>query len=407
MHMQRPPNDPVDIETLIHVWESHRANREWAVHTELDAEISHFAEEHRHPDAQPKVLFPPSEDKRFAFIDLFAGIGGFRLALQQHGGHCVFTSEIDPAARAVYQQNFGVYPYGDIRQFTGAEISDAEVDERIPDHDVLAAGFPCQPFSRAGVSARNAVGINHGFDDEISGTLFFDILRIARVKRPKVLFLENVQNLTRHDGGHTFEVIRSQIDKTFKSSLGYHFRHAVIDSSRLVPQRRKRTYIIATRLEPAFEFDLDPFELGDEIPLERALENDPDEAFTISDKLWRGHQERTRKNVARGVGFTAFLADLRRPSNTLVARYGKDGKECLIPQQGRNPRMLTPRECANLQGFPPDFVIAEAKTTAYRQFGNAVAVPVVAELARQIQVHLEMSVNGGRNGRRKVSRSRS
>lgn len=409
MHMRESLPDPVTPEKLLHAWENHRAGREWALETERDAEISHFAEGHRLPDAPPDVPFRPSPEKRFTFIDLFAGIGGFRLALQHHGGHCVFTSEIDPAAREVYRRNFGVYPYGDIRQFTGTEISDAQLQERIPDHDVLAAGFPCQPFSRAGVSARNAAGIGHGFDDEVSGTLFFDILRIARVKRPKVLFLENVQNLMRHDGGHTFDVIRRHIDKDFEGSLGYHFRYEVIDSSRMVPQRRKRTYIIATRLEPAFEFDLEPFETGDPIPLAQALETDPHDSFTISDQLWKGHQERTQKNLARGVGFTAFLADLRSPANTLVARYGKDGKECLIPQPGRNPRMLTPRECANLQGFPAGFVLADAKTTAYRQFGNAVAVPVVTELAGQIQKHLESSrsIDRGRDGRAEVRRSRT
>ena len=409
MHMRRNPTDQASSEAFIRAWENHRVNRDWALHHELEAEISHFAEEHLPHDMQPDIPFPPPDDQLFTFIDLFAGIGGFRLGLQEHGGRCVFTSEIDPAAREVYRRNFGVYPYGDIRQFTGTELGDDDVKQRVPDHDVLAAGFPCQPFSRAGVSARNAVGIDHGFDDQVSGTLFFDILRIARLKRPKVLFLENVQNLTRHDGGHTFEVIRRQIDRAFEGSLGYHFRHAVIDSSRMVPQRRKRTYIIATRLEPAFEFDLEPFESGAVLPLERALEKNPHNSFTISDKLWNGHQARTRKNLARGVGFTAFLADLQSPSNTLVARYGKDGKECLIPQPGRNPRMLTPRECANLQGFPESFILANAKTTAYRQFGNAVAVPVVAELARQIRVHLEnsKSIERGRDGGQKVRRSRS
>jgi DNA (cytosine-5)-methyltransferase 1 len=146
------------------------------------------------------------------------------------------------------------------------------------------------------------------------------------------------------------------------------------------------------------------FEAGDPIPLREALVDDADERFTISDKLWNGHCARTTKNVARGVGFTAFLADLDRPANTLVARYGKDGKECLIPQGGRNPRMLTPRECANLQGFPENFIIAQAKTVAYRQFGNAVAVPVVIELARQIATHLETSIERGRDGKPKVRR---
>ncbi len=397
--MHKPPQARQDSEELFLAWERRRQDREWAMKDELRAEISHFLEEQLGIGEDEGVPFPPPEKHRFTFIDLFAGVGGFRLALQGNGGRCVFTSEIDAAAQNTYRQNFGVQPYGDIRQFTGVELDDSAVRARIPEHDVLAAGFPCQPFSRAGVSARNAVGINHGFHDEVSGTLFFDILRIADLKRPKVLFLENVQNLTRHDGGNTFRVIRERIE-----ALGYTFRHEVIDSSRMVPQRRKRTYIVATRLNPAFEFDLAPFEAGDPIPLSEALVDDPDEGFTISDKLWKGHRERTRKNVARGVGFTAFVAALDRPANTLVARYGKDGKECLVPQEGRNPRMLTPRECANLQGFPEKFIIAGAKTVAYRQFGNAVAVPVVTELARQIRTHLETSIERGRGGQQKVPR---
>lgn len=388
---------------LVLAWELRRRERAWVNDDDLRAEVSHFLEGRTKTSQDSSVPFPAPENARFSFVDLFAGIGGFRLALQGNGGRCLFTSEIDPAAKVVYERNFGVYPYGDIRQFTGKDLDDEELDRRIPEHDVLAAGFPCQPFSRAGVSARNAIGTEHGFHDEVSGTLFFDILRIATVKRPKVLFLENVQNLTRHDGGHTFEVIRNMIE----NSLGYAFTHAVIDSSRMVPQRRKRTYIVATRLSPAFEFDLRPFEVGEQLPLRSALVDKADERFTISDQLWQGHQERTRNNLERGVGFTAHLADLDRPANTLVARYGKDGKECLIPQLGRNPRMLTPRECANLQGFPNDFVIAEAKTTAYRQFGNAVAVPVVSELARQICVYLDSSIDWGRDGRRKVQGVRS
>lgn len=388
---------------LVLEWELHRRERAWVRDDDLRAEVSHFLEGRTEDGHDASVPFPAPKTADFSFIDLFAGIGGFRLALQANGGRCLFTSEIDEAAKAVYERNFGVYPYGDIRQFTGRDLDDEEVDRRIPEHDVLAAGFPCQPFSRAGVSARNSIGTKHGFHDEVSGTLFFDILRIAAIKRPKVLFLENVQNLTRHDGGHTFEVIRN----TIEDSLGYSFTHAVIDASKMVPQRRKRTYIVATRLSPAFEFDLRPFEIGEHIPLRSALVEKADERFTISDRLWQGHQSRTLNNLKRGVGFTAHVADLDRPANTLVARYGKDGKECLIPQSGRNPRMLTPRECANLQGFPQDFVVAEAKTTAYRQFGNAVAVPVVSELARQIRVHIQTSIDWGRDGKRKVRGVRS
>lgn len=328
--------------------------------------------------------FPQPNKPSFTFIDLFAGIGGFRLGLRKSGGKCVFSSEIDPAAQRTYDANFGEVPFGDIRLFTDPLLTDDFLQASIPTHDVLAAGFPCQPFSRAGVSARTALGGLHGFDDEISGTLFFDIIRIAKLKKPKVLFLENVKNLVRHDSGKTFQVIRERIEQ-----LGYHFEYAVINSSRLVPQRRVRTYIVASRIRP-FEFNRRPFESGDEVPLGPHLDDNVDESFTISDARWMGHQRRTARNLARGAGFTAFTADLARPSNTLVARYGKDGKECLIPQgRGKNPRMLTPRESARLQGFPESFELYPARTVAYRQFGNAVAVPVISELGRQIRKHLE------------------
>ncbi len=335
------------------------------------------------------VPFPPQTEVGFTFLDLFAGVGGFRIGLERAGGKCVFSSEIDPAAKRTYDKNFGEVPFGDIRAFTSIDRSDEFIDSAIPKHDVLAAGFPCQPFSRAGVSARTALGNTHGFEDETSGTLFFDIVRIAKVKRPKVLFLENVKNLVGHDGGRTFSTIKSKIEQ-----LGYEFSYRVINSSRLVPQRRQRTYIIATRRSRnrrSFEFDLTPFQTGDEIPLQSVLETKRAlDEYTISDALWAGHQRRTKANLARGTGFTAFTADLTRPANTLVARYGKDGKECLIPQgPNANPRLLTPRECARLQGFPEDFELPSARTVAYKQFGNSVAVPVITELARQIRNHLE------------------
>lgn len=325
------------------------------------------------------VPFPPPDpvESGFRFIDLFAGIGGFRLGLQAAGGFPAFSSEWDEAAKVTYEANFGEVPFGDIRRFTGLKVSDEQVDSLIPDHDVLAAGFPCQPFSKAGVSARESLGQTHGFEDDIQGTLFFDIARILRVKQPRVAFLENVRNLERHDGGRTFRVIRSTLE-----SLGYRFSARVIDASSLVPQRRERVYMVGVLDGDAFEFG-DWFR-GAPLPLKQALEENPDDRYTISDRLWNGHRERTQRNLDRGAGFTAFEADLDKPANTLVARYGKDGKECLIPQPGSNPRMLSPRECARLQGFPEQFLIPVPKTSAYRQFGNAVAVPVVETLARHI-----------------------
>lgn len=323
------------------------------------------------------VPFPPVEKPNFKFIDLFAGIGGFRLALQELEGKCVFTSEIDKYAKITYERNFGEFPFGDIREFTKPEISDEEIDFLIPDHDLIAGGFPCQPFSLAGVSARNSLGISHGFEDKNKGNLFLDIIRIASIKRPKVLFLENVSNFKSHDKGRTFDLVKSIVE----NDLGYSFNWKIINSNPLVPQSRKRFYIVCLRNRQKFVFpEID----GEPLPLKNILESEVNPKYTISDRLWAGHKARTKRNLARGVGFTAFTADLNKPSNTLVARYYKDGKECLIPQDGQNPRKLTPRECARLQGFPEKFIIPVSDTQAYRQFGNSVAVPVIREIVREI-----------------------
>lgn len=313
----------------------------------------------------------------FTFIDLFAGIGGFRLAMQANGGKCLFSSEWDTYAKRTYEANFGEVPFGDIRK----------IDEKeIPDHDVLCAGFPCQPFSLAGVSARTSLKTAHGFACKTQGNLFFDIIRIVKEKRPKVLFLENVKNLVNHDKGNTFLVIKDSIE-----ALGYSFSYKIYDASPLVPQRRERCYMVCIR--DSKEKFIFPEIVGPGKPLKSILDENVDDSFTISDKLWQGHQRRTEKNLARGAGFTAYCADINRPSNTLVARYGKDGKECLVPQANKNPRMLTPRECARLQGFPEDFKIVVAKTAAYRQFGNSVAVPVVTKIAEKIMEHLNGTIN--------------
>jgi len=325
-----------------------------------------------------EINFPPPRVPEFRFIDLFAGIGGFRLALQSQNGACVFSSEWDRAAQITYLNNYGELPFGDITAFTSEDIDDATLNALIPDHEILAAGFPCQPFSHAGVSARVAIGKDHGFKCNTQGTLFFDIMRIASVKKPKVLFLENVRNIERHDKGRTFAVIKESIDE-----LGYDFKYAIIDASPLVPQRRVRCYMVCFRKDLEVDF-IFPEIKGDPLPLKSILEYKPLEKYTISDKLWDGHIKRTSRNLERGTGFTAFTADLNRPSNTLVARYGKDGKECLVPQEGANPRFLTPRECARLQGYPDEFIIPQAKTPAYRQFGNSVAVPVVSKISEAI-----------------------
>lgn len=315
------------------------------------------------------VPCPPPEKGKFTFIDLFAGVGGFRLAMQSFGGKCVFSSEWDAAAQATYQRNYGVEPYGDITK--------PETKAAIPEKfDVLCGGFPCQPFSLAGVSARTSLNKKHGFQDKTQGTLFFDIMQIVRRHRPKVLFLENVKNLVSHDHGRTFRIIKDSIE-----AEGYSFNYRVIDASPLVPQKRLRCYMVCVRDGEPFDF---PEISGPERKLSEILEKQVPAAFTISDGLWAGHQRRTRTNLARGTGFTAFMADVNKPAHTLVARYYKDGKECLIPQKGKNPRMLTPRECARLQGFPEWFVLPTAKSKAYKQMGNSVAVPVLKRIAKNI-----------------------
>ncbi|MGN6803297.1 MAG: DNA cytosine methyltransferase [Ginsengibacter sp.] len=329
-------------------------------------------------EVRAKVPFPGPGwgEEEFTFIDLFAGIGGFRLAMQEFGGKCVFSSEWDNSARQTYRSNFGDIPYGDITQ--------AITKSFIPKNfDVLCAGFPCQPFSRAGVSARNFLGLEHGFNHPTQGNLFFEIIEIAFKHKPKVLFLENVKNLRSHDGGNTFRTIERMIRET-----GYSFFSAVINAETEVPQRRERTYMVCFR-DDKIKFNFPEFK-GVPKKLKSILEMEVPEEYTISNKLWEGHKRRTKNNIERGVGFTAFLANLEKPSNTIVARYGKDGKECLVPQEGKNPRKLTPRECARLQGFPKEFVLPSSNAAAYKQFGNSVAVPVIKKIGKEIIRHLLM-----------------
>ena len=324
------------------------------------------------------VPFPPPAAPKFTFIDLFAGVGGFRLAMQSVGGGCVFSSEWNNSAQRTYFANYGEVPFGDITK--------EETKAMIPSgFDVLCAGFPCQPFSRAGVSARVSLNRATGFEDKTQGTLFFDVLTILKRHRPKIAFLENVRNLVAHDGGRTFRIIRESIEE-----LGYSFHWKAIDASPLVPQKRVRCYMVCVRDGGSFEF---PDISGPPIPLRSALEKNPDPSYTISDGLWIGHQKRTSRNLERGAGFTAFTADLDKPAHTLVARYYKDGKECLIPQESRNPRLLTKREAARLQGFPEEFILPESRSETYRQMGNSVAVPVLKRIAESIEK--QCFANGG------------
>ena len=308
----------------------------------------------------------------YRFIDLFAGIGGIRTAFEPYG-HCVFSCEWDVKAQETYEANFGEKPVGDIRSVNEKEI---------PDHDILLAGFPCQPFSIAGVSKKQSLGRQHGFLDETQGTLFFDIARIIKEKQPQAFLLENVKNLRSHDKGKTFKVIINVLEE-----LGYTVYSEVLNAKGLVPQNRERIYIVGFKKPLKFEFPQVPKEGPS---LQTILEEDVDEKYTLSDKLWDYLQAYKEKHAKKGNGFGYGLADLNSYSRTLSARYYKDGSEILIPQgEGKNPRRLTPRECAHLQGFPETFKIVVSNTAAYKQFGNSVAVPVVRLIAEKMVQAIE------------------
>jgi len=324
----------------------------------------------------PTRLAGSRRTKEFTFIDLFAGIGGIRLAFEAAGGRCVFTSEWDQRARQTYQANFGdAEIQGDIRSVSADEI---------PDHDILVAGFPCQPFSLAGVSKKNSLGRAHGFADETQGTLFFEIIRILREKRPSAFFLENVRNLVSHDGGNTFRVIEGSLRE-----LGYSFQWKLVDASHYVPQNRQRVYMVGFRVgaaEPKFEFPEYP--RGPKPALRSILLSKAPARYTLSDKLWKYLQRYAAKHAAAGNGFGYGLVNRGGQARTLSARYGKDGAEILIPQKNKNPRRLTPRECARLQGFPESFQIPVSDGPAYKQFGNSVAVPAVRAVADSMRPYV-------------------
>lgn len=307
----------------------------------------------------------------FTFIDLFAGIGGIRLGLEAVGGRCVFSSEWDKWAQKTYHAWFGETPHGDIRSI--------EADD-IPDHDILAAGFPCQPFSIAGVSKKNSLGRAHGFEDVKQGNLFFHIARIVDAKKPPVLLLENVKNLRSHDGGRTWSVIEATLKE-----LGYRVFSEIVDAAGWVPQHRERIFIVCFRRQVfgdilSFDFPTPPKERP---KLADILEQKVDPKYTLTDHLWTYLQRYAAKHRQKGNGFGFGLADPEGVSRTLSARYFKDGSEILIPQKKKNPRRLTPQECSRLMGFP-DFPIAVSDTQAYKQFGNSVCVPVVEAIGREI-----------------------
>jgi len=337
----------------------------------------------------------------FDFIDLFAGIGGIRKAFEQIGGRCVFTSEWDSYAQKTYAENFrdGHPIAGDITQVQAPDI---------PDHDVLLAGFPCQPFSIAGVSKKNALGKAHGFACDTQGTLFFDVARIIETKSPRAFLLENVKNLVSHDKGRTFDVIR----RTLTEDLGYHITYRVIDGAHFVPQHRERILIVGFREPVAFDFDALPLPKKGERKLKDILHrtdgNEPvlswdegrffdhkkqraQDKYTLTDHLWLYLQNYAAKHRAKGNGFGFGLVTPENIARTLSARYYKDGSEILVNQGTRkNPRRLTPRECARLMGYPDTFRIPVSDTQAYKLFSQAAVVPMVEYAAKLMVSQLNL-----------------
>jgi DNA (cytosine-5)-methyltransferase 1 len=309
------------------------------------------------------------QDNSVRFIDLFCGIGGFRIAFEKIGGKCVFSSDWDKFSQQTYEANFGERPHGDIQSVA---VSD------IPSHDVLCGGFPCQPFSIAGVSKKNSPGRLHGFDDAKQGNLFFSIADIIDYHKPAAFILENVKNLKSHDKGRTFDVII----RTLKEHLGYTVYTKIIDAKSVVPQHRERIFLIGFREFRDFEFPRFP---EDGPKLGSILEAKPDVKYTLTDHLWNYLQNYAEKHKAAGNGFGFGLVTGKDTTRTLSARYHKDGSEILIAQKGKNPRRLTPRECARLMGYPEDYKIVVSDTQAYRQFGNSVVVPVVENLAKAVR----------------------
>lgn len=322
------------------------------------------------------VPFPDPVEPQFTFIDLFAGMGGFRLAMQAQGGKCVFSSEWNKYAQKTYFANFGEMPFGDITK--------ESTKGYIPQHfDILCAGFPCQPFSIAGVSKKKSLGRETGFKDKTQGTLFFDVADIISRHRPKAFYLENVKNLASHDKGNTFRIIRETLEE-----LNYSIHFQVMDGQTYVPQHRERIMIVGFDRErfcgeENFSF---PEQHEATRTIREILDPNPDQKYTLSDKLWGYLQAYAEKHRAKGNGFGYGLVNLNGISRTLSARYYKDGSEILIPQgDGVNPRKLSPRECARLMGYPDSYRLDQVSDVqAYRQCGNSVIVPLITAVSEQI-----------------------
>ena len=323
-----------------------------------------------------EIPFPDPERPAFTFIDLFAGMGGFRLAMQAQNGKCVFSSEWNKFAQRTYFANFGEVPFGDITKESTKKF--------IPSHfDILCAGFPCQPFSIAGVSKKKSLGRETGFKDKTQGTLFFDVADILSRHRPKAFFLENVKNLLSHDKGNTFKIIKDTLEE-----LNYSVYYKILDGKNYVPQHRERIMIVGFNKDSFHGKESFSFPKPNEktFAIKDILETTVDDRYTLSDKLWLYLQQYSEKQKAKGNGFGYGLVDINGISRTLSARYYKDGSEILIPQNaGKNPRKLTPRECARLMGYPDNYRLDQVSDAqAYRQCGNSVVVPLITAVSQNI-----------------------
>ena len=372
------------------------------------------------------------QDNKFNFVDLFAGIGGIRKAFDDRGGRCLFTAEWDKYAVKTYKANFPACPehifVEDIKSVTQPKgVPEDElasfIDEKVPDHNVLLAGFPCQPFSIAGVSKKNSLGRDHGFQCEDQGQLFFDVVRILRAKKPEFFLLENVKNLKGHDKGNTFKVIREELIKSGYWIANLHDERPdakIIDGANFLPQHRERLILVGFREDIAKDtgavenFDL--HHVCDYFPESRPTmidildaNREVDEKYTLSPTLWNYLQNYAQKHreAGNGFGYGKVHRDEESVARTLSARYYKDGSEILVDQSdmekdparmGR-PRRLTPSECARLMGFNKvgsveEFRMPVSDTQAYKQFGNSVVVPVMSALASMLEPYIAMVTEG-------------
>lgn len=333
----------------------------------------------------------------FRTIDLFAGIGGIRRGFASAGGHAVFSSEWNEFSARTYRTNYG------FAETMAGDITQVDAND-IPDCDVVLAGFPCQPFSLAGVSKKRSLGRETGFRDKTQGTLFFDVARIIAAKRPAAFLLENVKNLTSHDRGRTFKVILDAL----QNELGYEVHWKVVDGQHFVPQHRERIYIVGFRSKTDFTWDdlkypdhqpvladilhktdgTEPYLPWDGEKYFDFEHNKVQDKYTLTPRLWQYLQDYKKKHEALGHGFGYGLVTPDMVSRTLSARYHKDGSEILVAQGDERPRRLTPRECARLMGYPDELRIPVSDTQAYRQFGNSVVVPAIAEVARIMRPHI-------------------